>query len=551
MNWDLKSWGVDISAPLDAAYIIFASPDEMSRVLRHLKAKYPLASSEPFAFESYHIIATAIPYGDLLSIGAGFPADWLNMAEEAGLSLVVQARSWNKFSLEGIKAVEEDLRGRNIAAFSFNDADLPGVFLNASAYKEACLAWAESINNLNTSLFTTEFYAQNGMSLMASVMEQNVLRLHPIGEREMQTTLNRERAIDRYRLAAAERNMKLLLARFLPQASLEENMSFFADIGAALEDKGLTLRRPTPPPPLTPSPISLALIAIGALGGAWLLARLFHLPLKLCALLLILALALTGFLLLGNKTALYQKLFPLAIAIIFPSLGVIAFAPKKALPIGKTLLKLIAAAGVSFVGAILICGILADGAYMLSLKVFAGVKLAHLAPLVLIGLWFFLWGNKPPQTVSALRDTFNAPVRVKHVCALLLLAGILGLYLLRTGNESLAPAEWEKTLRVFMERVLYARPRLKEFAFGYPLLMLAFYYGCPRLIWPLTALGAVGLISLVNTFAHIHTPFIVSLIRSLNGLILGLIAAAILIIVVKYVLALLKSFNYRKQRQKT
>jgi len=35
-------------------------------------------------------------------------------------------------------------------------------------------------------------------------------------------------------------------------------------------------------------------------------------------------------------------------------------------------------------------------------------------------------------------------------------------------------------------------------------------------------LGVIGQISLVNTYAHLHTPLLISLVRSFHGLWLGL-----------------------------
>ena len=40
---------------------------------------------------------------------------------------------------------------------------------------------------------------------------------------------------------------------------------------------------------------------------------------------------------------------------------------------------------------------------------------------------------------------------------------------------------------------------------------------------PLVGLGVLGQVSLVNTFCHIHTPLVVSVMRATNGLILGVL----------------------------
>jgi ABC-type nitrate/sulfonate/bicarbonate transport system permease component len=82
---------------------------------------------------------------------------------------------------------------------------------------------------------------------------------------------------------------------------------------------------------------------------------------------------------------------------------------------------------------------------------------------------------------------------------------------------------WELKLRDLLERVLLIRPRTKEFLLGHPALVLA-GAGLGKGKWwrpYLVTLAAVGQASLLNTFVHLHTPFLISLARSLLGLLLG------------------------------
>lgn len=52
-------------------------------------------------------------------------------------------------------------------------------------------------------------------------------------------------------------------------------------------------------------------------------------------------------------------------------------------------------------------------------------------------------------------------------------------------------------------------------------------------LWVLTIPLVIGQVSLVNTYAHIHTPLLIALQRSLNGLILGIVVAVIAVLLVK------------------
>ena len=126
----------------------------------------------------------------------------------------------------------------------------------------------------------------------------------------------------------------------------------------------------------------------------------------------------------------------------------------------------------------------------------------------------------------------------KVTIGLVLAAGLAALlllyYMLRTGNTSVGVSDLERSFRAFLDKVLVVRPRTKEFMFAHPIMLVALYYGYRRQLWPLVLLGAIGQVSLVNTFEHLHTPLLVSLVRTANGLALGIVLGVILIYVLKY-----------------
>ena len=123
--------------------------------------------------------------------------------------------------------------------------------------------------------------------------------------------------------------------------------------------------------------------------------------------------------------------------------------------------------------------------------------------------------------------------------AWLALAGLLGLvYLGRSGNTpSLPVTKAESRLRAGLDHVLAARPRTKEFLIGQPAAVLLPAWRWPRLVvLGLALLVAVGQVSVVNSFAHLHTPYSLSLVRGLNGLALGLIVGLVLVVAVRFIL---------------
>jgi hypothetical protein len=107
--------------------------------------------------------------------------------------------------------------------------------------------------------------------------------------------------------------------------------------------------------------------------------------------------------------------------------------------------------------------------------------------------------------------------------------------LTRSGNAPvLGPSGLEIKMRSVLETVLAVRPRTKEFLLGHPALMLGAALALRgRRTWlPLVAVvAALGQASLVNTFCHFHTPLLVSIIRTANGVWLGAILGLVVIAV--------------------
>ncbi|MBV9440831.1 MAG: hypothetical protein JOZ24_12645, partial [Candidatus Eremiobacteraeota bacterium] len=95
-----------------------------------------------------------------------------------------------------------------------------------------------------------------------------------------------------------------------------------------------------------------------------------------------------------------------------------------------------------------------------------------------------------------------------------------------------APSSVELALRAHLTTLLQVRPRFKEFVVGFPALMLV-----PALLpvdrsrwgWLLALAIGVGLVDVVDTFTHLHTPLAVSALRLVNGVVLGALVGALAI----------------------
>ncbi|MHB8945468.1 MAG: DUF5693 family protein, partial [Bacillota bacterium] len=269
----------------------------------------------------------------------------------------------------------------------------------------------------------------------------------------------------------------------------------------------------------------------------------------------------------GPKHAVSLQMMALAGALIFPTLGT-AYPLKRWRRVrgrnsigstaGVALVSLVTATAISLIGAFFIASLLSDIRYLLEFDYFRGVKLVHIVPMALLALIYAAYygaggdggERRREQTAERAPDVDGPPhdvvveaarflrtkVRVVHV-ALLLLAAIAGyIYIGRTGNTSgLAVSSLELNVRAGLERLLVARPRTKEFLIGHPALILGAWSvlrGYPALAFPLVLAGSIGQVSAVNSFQHLRTPFALSLLRGVNGLVLGAAIGLVALIII-------------------
>lgn len=206
----------------------------------------------------------------------------------------------------------------------------------------------------------------------------------------------------------------------------------------------------------------------------------------------------------------------------------LSFNPKRTLL--HPFLDLIWITAFSTIGGLVISSILLDESFVLKLRQFRGVKVALFLPLLLL-----IFAALYREEISFSDIKFDYKIGIGGA----VLLGLFLFLLLRSGNFSfLRSGDLEETIRRWLENTLYVRPRFKEFVLGYPSLLAWLYiagrYGKKFHFCKLALLlvGFMGQISVINTFSHIHTPLIISLIRTGNGLAGGLILGGIFLAVI-------------------
>lgn len=253
-----------------------------------------------------------------------------------------------------------------------------------------------------------------------------------------------------------------------------------------------------------------------------------------------------------------STIFAIGAAIVFPSLSMIYFCKKcrkyyeigyKDKEIKSTIVtgvkELIIMILISFIGSIFVATLLSDTEYLLEMRIFRGVKLVQVMPIVVYMITFIgCFGYKNELGTADCKINLNQikemmKDNIKIIYALL--AGVIFyigyIYLARTGHESnVKPSDLEMMGRNLLEVKLIARPRIKEFLLAFPAIILAINLAFNKNklgIFVAGLLIALGQTSVVNTFSHLRTPMYLSAMRLVYGVLLGIVFGVIYLLLMK------------------
>lgn len=472
---------------------------------------------------------------DLMTIGLGFSKQLAESLNQLGVSVIPRVRNSfrvnkqmiaNKFNgIELFKQVNTVLfEGDSVLGY-------PNLMDEVASRLEA--------KQLNVGLI--EFSNQLGMKSLLSYGLDRVIRVHSIGSEEI-GTLSMETAVRRYVRAVRERGVRVVYFNpyLLPvqnQSLLDENRVFFERVVHDIGQYGFELQ------PVKTSGIqsiqsagAWTVFGIG-LGCAAVLVLLLNLyiPMTLASCILIFGVYSVFVYLttiLGWMDG-FSRYIGVMIAILFPTFAFIQFFPKSRLAkpsvtrFGQAALASVLMTGMVLLGAVLMVGLFSQKEFLLGVSQFYGVKLSFIIPLLLIGIYYFVRPNRMASIFFVFRRLFFAPVRTLFLVAFGFFAVFVVIYLLRSGNYvSFSGVLGDSGLRKWMEALFFIRPRTKEFLIGFPIIVMTLYYldsvFSRNWLWFFNMLGAVALVSVMNSFCHFHTPLLVSGIRSLLGVGIGI-----------------------------
>ena len=511
-----------------------------------VRSPFCVATKVPGPISGPQFLAISGETEFVLTIPMGLPKEDVDEAKQADMPVIARLVNHPGVRKADVEKIASKLQQEGVKTVIFSADQVLG-------FRDAIDEVADVFKAHGLYYGSIEFSKQKGDQKFATRMLPDVVRVHSVSVAEM-GTLDRPSAIERFVRAAKERNIRVAYVRMFDLAAsnpLRSNQDYIASIARGLRSDGFETRPAHPFKPVSIPIAARVLIGFGVAAGLMLLIlSLVKLRAStIWSLFILIGLVLAGMAAPGVDIGL--KLVALLAAIVFPSLAVLygasgspeapASRPLRAF-LWPAVVRFIGVAAISLVGGLMVAALLSKPEFMLHIDQFAGVKFAHIGPILFIAIAFAAgiawrpdgWSAQRARAAECLRTLGGRPILMWQTVVALILLVMVALLLARSGNESgIGVSQMELRFRAILDTLLFVRPRTKEFLLGHPAMLvgIAAALGGRRNWVPLLlVVGLFGEVSLVNTFCHIHTQISVSILRSVIGAALGLIVGAILIV---------------------
>lgn len=429
-----------------------------------------------------------------------------------------------------------------------------------------------------------QFAKIDGLVPLAEALNYRAVRSYVIDSLE-QKKITVGEGLRRWALTDEERNVRVNYIRpyMLPQNGqdiLTMNLQYVKDIAANVKGRGFVIgeaglfeAQPSTEKngysgPYFPNKVFFIIIGAAIIaGGVLYLAQLFTLGNGKQIMLWAALTAVMALVLLAGRGLVMRQALAFGAAVFFPvlSMNVILDIWDKGRASTVSAVKVICAATwqlalavlMSLVGGMYLAAILADSRFLLEIDIYRGVKLTFVMPLVLMTILYVkrydmlgVMGAGIKASFSRVNELLSKPITFKHIAVLGVLGIILLYFVARSGHSAGVPvAAIEVKMRLFLEQLMYARPRQKEFMIGHPAFFLAAYAAycnAPRLVqYALTCGAVIGQASLVQTFCHMRTPVFMSTVRALDGYAMGAVIGIVLVTMLALVMPQLLKLKRR------
>lgn len=533
------------------ASFFFIHQGNFQRVLQNLKARTHFEMRIPAGLDPRTTQDAGLrvnqPFPLVRGVGVGLDPAAIETIRQARLDVVGRAANFDGVTPDALAWVLNQFKEDGVRTVIFSRDEVLGYPALVAAAPGATdrITTASALTASGLQYGSVEFGKQKGDAALVRAAAARTVRVHTVTGEEM-ASADIPSNVQRFLLAARERNIRLLYVRlFLREAKpLDDNLQYVRSITRGLRHGGLATGRAHGYASLVPAFWVRALVGVGLAAAFLLLVDLITGLLvggsvrgavgSLLVAVAIGSLPMLPFGSLGIKAA------ALAAACLFPAIALVEqdlLAP--ALPRrgiwAPALARFLFASLISGIGVLYILGLLSDRLFLIKADAFVGIKVAQLVPLGIAALVYGMglrastaaeWNRRVADGARRLRSLAEQPVLFWQVAAGLAALAVLALLVMRSGNDpGIGVSDSEMRVRAVLDRLLYARPRFKEFLIGHPLLFAGICLGLRgRRDWAaaLVIAGTIGQMSLVNTFCHLHTPLLVSLWRAGLGVVFGL-----------------------------
>jgi hypothetical protein len=534
---------------------IVGNPEVLARLALWLKNRLPGAAT--LVTQEPRTLRINLPYSQVRGQGVGLDQNLLQKIRASGLKVIGRVANTPGMGADRVGFTLRSLGEQNIKTVIFSGDSVMGFkdLLKPSSEPDS-IARLLSENKIQYGF--VEFGKQKGDEVLSKQVADQLVRVHTITKEEMNTA-GKDESIQRFLLAARERNLRVLFVRFFWDEGdvLASNAQYIEKIKEGLERSKSVILKIGGAQPYSHLELTFPwrfLLSL-AVGGA--LSLLMHAltgilepkanrKLQIVTLGLFLAMPALSLL-----DILGAKLLALLAACIFPALGLIQkdlLVSRRKDPMFAAFARFGRATFWTILGIICITGLLSDRLFMVKAESFMGIKASNFAPILLCAVAYAAGirhssGHSLRQNIKAFRQNIiqiaTEPLRLWQVVIALVVLALLGMLWIRSGNDaSGAVSGFEMKLRGLQDRFLPARPRFKEYLI-FPVLFAAFYLAAegrtPRwVLVPLLIFGAIAEGSLLNTFCHIHTPLSVGLWRAGLGIVIGLVLGVVLCLLIRW-----------------
>ncbi|WP_371263522.1 DUF5693 family protein [Paenibacillus sp. 1_12] len=478
----------------------------------------------------------------------------LQALKDQGFHIVVRMSNRRPFNAEQMDVLLANLKKYGVTRFIVDGETVPGYVSDTNLSNLDTMAELMKKYQIGLANIELQKTQQKGFNRLAKMIQYDVVRLHSFTERDGEKlTENLTEAelddriqvvSDRFVLAVKDRNIRMIFlnARAVKNLDKGKILNPLDSIYESLTGKDGAIKRIEAAGYVMGPAGKFVLVHSNWQSGAKLLlwigaVALIALTVSYFVSELTLFVFLIGMVGSAGLFVLSSSLFAQGLALgagtCAPIVAMIMavrsvrgkYQSRTGSRLGYAIWMLLRTSAISVIGIFFIVGLLNQITYSLVLEQFRGVSLLHLLPIVAIAFYWLLFNDSlsHKDKLNKAKQLLASYISVLWIIGAAVIAAVGFYYLSRTGNEGQA-STFEKLFRSFLENTLGIRPRLKEFLFAHPLFILGAYLSFKyRNAVLLVLIGVIGQASIVDTFAHLHTPLLISSVRIVYGLAFGIL----------------------------